>query len=110
MADTTPTESFDFVQRAVAEFVDIVATLADHLGDDDIRTLILADLGLDPTTGAQLQIPGAEPGQRPHLPRPDRHGPRGVPRRRRRRDPDHRRHHELPRGRISRADDRRRTA
>jgi hypothetical protein len=57
MADTVPTDSFDFVQRAVAEFVGIIDTLADHLGDDDIRKLILADLGLDPTTGAQLQIP-----------------------------------------------------
>src|SRR5262245_1830006 len=57
MADTVPTDSFDFVQRAIAEFVDIIDTLAGHLGDDDIRKLILADLGLDPTTGAQLQIP-----------------------------------------------------
>lgn len=57
MADTVLTDSFDFVQRAVAEFVEIIDTLADHLGDDDIRKLILADLGLDPTTGAQLQIP-----------------------------------------------------
>lgn len=57
MADTVLTDSYDFVQRAVAEFVDIIDTLADHLGDDDIRKLILGDLGLDPTTGAQLQIP-----------------------------------------------------
>lgn len=57
MADTTPTDSYDFVQRAIAEFVDIIDALADHLGDENIRKLILADLGLDPTTGAQLQIP-----------------------------------------------------
>jgi hypothetical protein len=57
MAETVLTESFDFVQRAVAEFVDIIDTLADQLGDDDIRKLILADLGLDPTSGAQLEIP-----------------------------------------------------
>jgi hypothetical protein len=57
MAETVLTDSFDFVQRAVAEFVDIIDTLATHLGDDDIRKLILADLGLDPTTGAQLEIP-----------------------------------------------------
>jgi hypothetical protein len=57
MADTVLTESYDFVQRAVAEFVDVIETLAEHLGDEDIRKLILADLGLDPTSGAQLEIP-----------------------------------------------------
>ncbi len=57
MAETVLSESYDFVQRVVAGFVEIIDGLATHLGDDDIRALILADLGLDPTSGAQLDIP-----------------------------------------------------
>ncbi len=57
MADNPLTEAYDFVQKAVGEFVDLVITLAGHLQDSEIRRLILADLGLDPDSGAQLELP-----------------------------------------------------
>lgn len=57
MTDNILTESYDFVQQAVGEFARLVEKLAESLGDDEIRKLIMADLGLNPDSGAQLDIP-----------------------------------------------------
>lgn len=57
MADDLLSESYDFVQKAVGELVALVEALASHLQDSEIRRLILADLGLDQDSGAQLDIP-----------------------------------------------------
>jgi hypothetical protein len=57
MAEQLLTESYDFVQKAVGKVVELVEALADYLHDDDLRKLLLADLGLNPNSGAQLNLP-----------------------------------------------------
>jgi hypothetical protein len=57
MADNPLTESYDFLQKAVGKFAELVVTLAEHLQDEEIAKVIMADLGLDPDSGAQLDVP-----------------------------------------------------
>jgi hypothetical protein len=57
VAENALTEAYDFVQTALGELLELLDSLAEVLKDDRIRKLILADLGLDPDSGAELSLP-----------------------------------------------------
>lgn len=57
MADDRISESYDFLQRLVGRFAELITNLADDFGDPAVAELMMEDLGLDPDSSAQLEIP-----------------------------------------------------